>query len=44
MIETATVGITACGSGRALVSTGGAGARKTAAASLVVACGLLIGI
>lgn len=44
MIETATVGVTASGSGRASVSTGGAGARNTAAAALVVAGGLLFGI
>ncbi|GAB7326540.1 hypothetical protein MBLNU13_g10526t1 [Cladosporium sp. NU13] len=46
VIETATVGVTstAIGSGSASVSTGGAGARKTAAAALVVAGGLLLGI
>lgn len=44
VIETATVGVTASGSGRASVSTGGAGARNTAAAALVVAGGLLFGI
>ena len=46
VIETATVGVssTATGSGRASVSTGGAGARNTAAVALVVAGGLLLGI
>ena len=43
-VETATVGVTKTASGSSEVSTGGAGARKTAAAALVVAGGLLLGI
>jgi hypothetical protein len=47
VIETATVGVTktdASGSGSASVSKGGVGARKTAAAILVVTGGLLLGV
>lgn len=42
VISTPTIGVTVSGSSS--VSTGGAGARNTAAAALVVAGGLLIGI
>lgn len=43
-IETATVGVTKTASGSSEVSTGGARARDTAAAALVIVGGVLLGV